>query len=78
MISSEEFLDSSKDLPNTLQVHRANLHHMAQLLTLQDTVTATTSHPSHVEQLRTINHMVICKIGLEELLDKKSFDFEGV
>lgn len=51
---------------------------MAQLLTLQDTVTATTSHPGHVEQLRTINHMVICKLGLEEHFDRKSFDLRRI
>jgi hypothetical protein len=34
---------------------------MAQLLALQNTITAATSHPSHVEELGTIDHMVICE-----------------
>lgn len=49
-----------QDLPDTLEVHWTNLHHMAQLLALQNAVTTATSHSCHVEELGTINHMVIC------------------
>jgi hypothetical protein len=49
--------------PNSLQVHRANLHNMADLLALEDTVPTTSSHTSHVEQLGTVDHVVVLSAG---------------
>lgn len=49
----------SHHLPNTLEVHRTNLDHMARLLTLQDTIATTTRHASNIEKLRAIDHVVI-------------------
>jgi hypothetical protein len=34
---------------------------MAQLFALQNAVTTASSHASHVEELGTVDHMVICK-----------------
>jgi hypothetical protein len=49
----------NKDIPHSLQVHRANLHNMADLLALEDTVPTTSSHTSHVEQLGAVDHVVV-------------------
>lgn len=54
------FLMVPGNIPDTLEMHRANLDHMAQLLALQNTITAATSHSRHIEQLGTVDHMVVC------------------
>ena len=36
-------------VPNTLEMHRSNLDHVAGLLALQDAVTTTARHAGHVE-----------------------------
>lgn len=46
-------------LPNTLQVHRADLHNMSDLLALENTISAPTCHAGHIEQLGTIDHVII-------------------
>ena len=40
-------------------MHRTNLYNVAQLLTLQNTVTAATSHSRYIQKLGTIDHMII-------------------
>lgn len=47
------------DIPNALQVHGADLDNMANLFALQDAVSTATSHSSDIEQLGSINHVVI-------------------
>lgn len=54
-----KFQGALKGDPHALQVHRTNLDHMTDLFTLQDTVTTTASHTSDIEQLGTVDHMVI-------------------
>lgn len=50
---------SKRHLPDTLQVHWANLHHVSRLLALQDTITTTTCHTGNVQKLRTIDHVIV-------------------
>lgn len=45
--------------PDTFQVHRTNLDNMAKFLAFQDTVSATSGHACNVQQLRSIDHMVV-------------------
>ena len=45
-------------------MHGANLDYMANLLALQDTVATATGHASNVEQLGTIDHVVICSLSV--------------
>ena len=46
-------------LPDTLQVHGADLDYVADLLAFEDTITATARHTSDVKELSAVNHMVI-------------------
>ena len=52
-------------------MHGANLDHMANLLALQDTVATTTGHASNVEQLGTIDHVVIYSLLVVSSWGKK-------
>lgn len=45
--------------PHTFQVHRSDLDNMPNLLQLQDTVTATTRHLGHVQELGAVDHVVV-------------------
>lgn len=47
------------DLPDTLEVHRADLDDVSRLLTLQDTISAASCHASDIEQLGTVDHVVV-------------------
>jgi hypothetical protein len=51
------------NVPDTLQVHGSDFHHVANFLALENTVTSPSSHASHIEQLRAVDHMVICSTG---------------
>jgi len=48
-----------KDLPDTFQMHWANLDHMLLLLTLENAITSASGHTSNVKELGSINHMVV-------------------
>lgn len=48
-------------LPDALQVHRADFHDMTDLLTLQDSIPSTAGHARNVEQLCTVDHVVVCE-----------------
>ena len=50
--------------PNTLQMHRANFHHMAQLLALEYTITSSTGHTCDIQQFCTVDHVVVWIIEL--------------
>ena len=52
-------VDESRIVPHALQMHRADLHYMSDLLALEDTIPTATRHPRNVEQLGPIDHMVI-------------------
>jgi len=49
--------------PDTLQMHRANFDHMSNLFALQNAVSSPSGHTSHVEQLCSIDHVVIFATG---------------
>lgn len=42
-------------------MHRANFHNMAKLFTFENSITSTTGHASYIEQLCTIDHVVVCE-----------------
>lgn len=52
------------NVPHALQVHRPNFDHMTDLFAFQDAITATTGHSSHVEQLGTVDHVVVYVISI--------------
>lgn len=45
--------------PHALEMHRANLDDMPNLLALQNAVTSPSSHASDVKQLGSVDHVVI-------------------
>lgn len=47
------------NIPDALQVHGANLDDVARLLTLQDTISSASGHTSYVQQLRSVDHVVV-------------------
>lgn len=48
------------DIPDTLQVHWSDFDDVSDLFTLQDTVSSTSGHASHIQKLRTVDHMIVC------------------
>ena len=48
------------DLPDTLQMHWANLDHVPGLLAFQDTIPTSSGHTGNVEQLGAVDHVIIC------------------
>lgn len=53
----------AKYIPDTFQMHWANFHNMAKLFALENSITSTAGHASYIEQLCTIDHVVICGGG---------------
>lgn len=51
------------NIPDTLQVHGTNLDNMANLFTLQNSVSSSSRHAGHVQKLGAIDHVVIYEIG---------------
>ena len=47
-------------LPDTLEMHWTDLDHMSSFLTFQYSVSSTSSHSGHVEELGAIYHVVVC------------------
>jgi len=45
--------------PNALEMHGAYFDHGASLLTLEDAVTSTAGHASHVQELGAVDHMIV-------------------
>jgi len=58
---------NGESLPDTLQVHWSDLDDMSDLFTFQDAVTASASHARHVQQLGTVDHVVVWKPLLASL-----------
>jgi hypothetical protein len=58
-------INNSKNdnVPNTLQVHGSDLHHVTNFLALENTITSPSRHAGHIEQLRAVNHVIICSTG---------------
>jgi len=51
---------SIKDyIPHALQMHRANLNHMANFLALQDAIPSASSHASDIEELGPVDHVIV-------------------
>jgi hypothetical protein len=50
---------SLNNSPYTFQVHWTNLDHVPRLLALEYSVATTTRHSSDVQELRTVDHMII-------------------
>ena len=46
-------------IPNTLKVHRTNLHYMADFFALEDAISSTTRHAGDIQQLCAVNHVII-------------------
>lgn len=49
----------ARNSPDAFQMHRTNLHYMSSLLALENTVTTTPRHASNVQQLRSVDHVVV-------------------
>jgi hypothetical protein len=43
-------------------MHWSNLDDVSHLFTLKNPVSSTSSHPSNIQKLRSINHVIVCKI----------------
>lgn len=59
MSAQSLFVSRTVNLPNTLEMHRSNFDNMPCLLALENTVATSTRHTSDVQELRTVNHMVV-------------------
>lgn len=46
-------------VPHALEVHGADLNDVPRLFALQDTVSASTRHTSHIKELCAIDHVII-------------------
>lgn len=49
--------------PNTLQMHWPDLNNVPLLLTFQDAISASSGHSSNVEQLGSVDHVVVLSSG---------------
>lgn len=50
----------SQHSPNAFQVHGANLDDMPYFLTLENSISSASRHAGNIEQLSSIDHMVVC------------------
>lgn len=48
-----------KSLPDAFQMHRTNLHNVPRLFALENAVATSPRHAGDIEQLRTVNHVII-------------------
>jgi hypothetical protein len=48
-------------LPDTLQMHRTYLHDVTNLFAFEYPISPSSRHAGNVEQLGTIDHVVICE-----------------
>lgn len=53
------FLTRNGNLPHSLEMHWPNFDHMPNLFTLQNPITSSPSHSSNIQQLGTVDHMII-------------------
>ena len=67
---------SDRNLPNTLQVHRPNFHHVSDFLAFENAVSPPPSHAGNIEQLGAINHMIIWRTKISTT--KLCFNFWGI
>jgi hypothetical protein len=52
--------DEGLNPPDTLQMHGTNLDHMPNLFALEDAVAPAAGHAGDIQQLGTVDHMVVC------------------
>lgn len=50
-----------RNSPDALEMHRANLYDVPDLLALENAVTAPASHASNIQQLGAIDHVIVCE-----------------
>lgn len=55
---------NSEIVPDALQMHGPNLNDVSDLLTLQNTITATSRHSCDVQELCAVDHMIVCEYTL--------------
>lgn len=48
------------DLPDTLQVHRADLNNVADLFAFQYSISSASGHTGNVQEFCAIDHVIIC------------------
>ena len=48
-----------RHLPDTFQMHGANLDDVSGLLGFQDTITSASCHACHVEQFGSVDEMIV-------------------
>lgn len=53
------------NVPDTLEMHGANLDHVPGLFALQDAISSASGHTSNIEKFGAVDHMVIY---IEELV----------
>lgn len=46
-------------LPNTLEMHWANLDNMSILLAFENAITTASGHTGNVQELCTVDHMIV-------------------
>lgn len=54
-------------VPDTLQVHRTDFDDVSCLFALENAVSATSSHASHIEQLCAVDHVIVCEKKAESV-----------
>ena len=59
MLVSQGICIGNPHIPDAFEVHWSNLHYMAELLAFENTVATPTCHASDIQQLRTVDHVVI-------------------
>jgi hypothetical protein len=59
LVSLPTFDIFSSDLPDAFQVHRPNFDNMSSLLALENAVATSPRHAGDVQQLRTVDHVVV-------------------
>jgi hypothetical protein len=74
MLASPGGYSTIGTLPDTLQMHRANLHNMSNFLALENSVTAATRHSRNVQKFCAVDHVVIWKqfVSMVRELDRVS------
>lgn len=55
---------SAMHIPDALQMHRPYLNDMPNLLTLQNTISTATGHTGDIQELCSVDHMVICRASI--------------
>lgn len=49
-------------IPYAFQVHRSDLHNMLLFLALEDPISTTTGHADYVEELGSVDHVVVYEL----------------